>query len=175
MTATGVLDERRLVHPRLGAVVVRRLGAQELDLFTALLEGLSEESRFWFHPHGYDRATAERIVAASAADENQARWLLIVRQDGHEQAAGYGFLANLRDGTPSLGIAVRDAFQEQGLGRVLMAFLLDAARSRDCRAVKLTVYDDNPRARHLYERLGFTTRRPVHHMQVDFSVGEQPP
>jgi ribosomal protein S18 acetylase RimI-like enzyme len=48
-----------------------------------------------------------------------------------------------------------------------MAFLLDAARSRGCHAVKLTVYDDNPRARHLYERCGFTTRRLVHHMQVD--------
>ena len=81
--------------------------------------------------------------------------------------AGYGFLWNLKDGSPSLGIAIRDGYQDQGLGRVLMQFLVDAARSRACRNVKLTVYDDNPRARHLYEQFGFTTRRLVHHMQAD--------
>jgi ribosomal protein S18 acetylase RimI-like enzyme len=54
-----------------------------------------------------------------------------------------------------------------------MQFLLDAARSRGCRGVKLTVYDDNPRARHLYERFGFTTRRLVHHMQVDLQRDTQ--
>jgi ribosomal protein S18 acetylase RimI-like enzyme len=90
-----------------------------------------------------------------------------VSQDGGVVAAGYGFLWNLRGGTPSLGIAIRDGFQNRGLGRRLMRFLVDEARRRGASAVKLTVYDDNPRARHLYERFGFTTRRLVHHMQLD--------
>ena len=150
----------------------RPLGPGELDLFADLLAGLSEESRHWFHPHGYDRATAERIISTSAGDQNQARWISVVKRDGREVAVGYGFLWNLRDGSPSLGIAVRDGFQNQGLGAGLMQFLLDEARGSGCTSVRLTVYDDNARARHLYERFGFITRRLVHHMQVDF---EPPP
>ena len=153
---------------------VRPLGPREIDLFADFLTGLSEASRRWFHPHGYDRATAERIVATSAGDDNQARWLLIARRDGREVAAAYGFLWNLHSGAPSLGIAVRDGFQDQGLGHRLMQFLLDHARRRGCNAVKLTVYDDNPRARHLYERFGFTTRRLVHHMQLDLDATQSP-
>ena len=160
---------RRVEHPRLGTVEVRPLVPGEVDLFVELLEGLSEQSRRWFHPHGYDRATAARIVAGAVGDDDQARWLLLVARGGREVAAGYGFLWNLRQGAPSLGIAVRDDYQGQALGGVLMEFLLDAARSRGCTAVRLTVYDDNPRARRLYERFGFTTRRLVHHMQVDLS------
>jgi GNAT superfamily N-acetyltransferase len=167
VTVTSGPDPGRITHPRLGALEIRRLGAAEVPLFAEFLEGLSAQSRSWFHPHGYDRATAERITAEAAGDHNQARWLLVVNPAGREVAAGYGFLWNLRDGQPSLGIAVRDAFQGHGLGRILLEFLLAAARDRGCWCVKLTVYDDNPRARHLYERFGFTTRRLVHHMQVD--------
>jgi len=173
--AGGALASRRVEHPRLGAIEVRRLGEGELDRFAELLAGLSEPSRRWFHPHGYDRAAAERVVAGAAGDDDQARWLLLVRDGGREVAAGYGFLWNLRDGAPSLGIAVRDGFQRQGLGGVLMEFLLDAARSRGCTAVKLTVYDDNPRARRLYGRFGFTTRRLVHHMQLDLAPASDGP
>jgi ribosomal protein S18 acetylase RimI-like enzyme len=169
----GPLDAPPVEHPRLGTLEIRRLGAAEVDLFAAFLAALSEASRRWFHPHGFDRATAERIVAAAEGDGNQTRWLLVTRQDAAEVAAGYGFLWNLDGGEPSLGIAVRDGFQDDGLGRVLMMFLLDAARNRGCRAVKLTVYDDNARARHLYERFGFTTRRLVHHMQVDLKQPEK--
>jgi ribosomal protein S18 acetylase RimI-like enzyme len=165
----GALASRCVEHPQLGTVEVRRLGAGDLDRFAGLLDGLSERSRRWFHPHGYDRADAEGVLAGAAGDDAQARWLLLVRHGGQEVAAGYGFLWNLRGGAPSLGIAVRDDFQRQGLGGVLMEFLLDAARSRGCTAVRLTVYDDNPRARRLYERFGFTTRRLVHHMQVDLA------
>ena len=169
MTAPDALDSRRASHRRLGTVEIRRLGPGEIDLFAEFLQRLSEPSRHWFHPHGFDRATAERIVAGAEGDDNQARWLLLVREGDREVAAGYGFLWNLRGGEPSLGIGVRDGYQDQGLGGLLMEFLLDDARRRGCRAVKLTVYDDNPRARHLYERFGFTTRRLTHHMQVDFA------
>jgi len=154
--AGGALASRRVEHPRLGAIEVRRLGEGELDRFAELLAGLSEPSRRWFHPHGYDRAAAERAGAGAAGDDDQARWLLLVRDGGREVAAGYGF-------------------QRQGLGGVLMEFLLDAARSRGCAAVKLAVYDDNPRARRLYGRFGFTTRRLVHHMQLDLAPASDGP
>lgn len=53
-------------------------------------------------------------------------------------------------------IAVAEGAQGRGLGRVLMLRLIDEARSRGARELFLEVRADNPGARHLYEKLGFT-------------------
>jgi hypothetical protein len=41
----GPLDSRRVEHPGLGTLEIRRLDAGEIDRFVAFLEGLSEASR----------------------------------------------------------------------------------------------------------------------------------
>jgi putative acetyltransferase len=56
----------------------------------------------------------------------------------------------------SIGIAVHDAFQGQGVGSALMAAMLELAdRWLDLRRIELTVYADNAAAIHLYEKYGF--------------------
>jgi GNAT superfamily N-acetyltransferase len=179
--AAGRLDGRVLEHPRLGRIAIRRLRPDDADVLAGFFAGLSEQSRHWFHPHAFDRATAERICAGGGIQqppENPDRpdtpreiyWLLVVSPAGRDEVAGYGFYLRWDQPQPALGIAIGDAFQNAGLGRILMQFLLDAARSHGRSGVRLTVYDDNHRARHLYERFGFTTRRLVHHMQLDFGA-----
>jgi GNAT superfamily N-acetyltransferase len=179
--AAGRLDGRVLEHPRLGRIAIRRLRPDDADLLAGFFAGLSEQSRHWFHPHAFDRATAERICAGGGIQQpphnpdrpdtpREIYWLLVVSRAGREAAAGYGFYLRWDQPQPALGIAIGDAFQNAGLGRSLMQFLLDVARSHGRSGVRLTVYDDNRRARHLYERFGFTTRRLVHHMQLDFTA-----
>jgi ribosomal protein S18 acetylase RimI-like enzyme len=46
----------------------------------------------------------------------------------------------------------------QGHGTALVEAALEVARERGCRRVELDVQDDNPRARALYERLGFAEK-----------------
>ena len=55
----------------------------------------------------------------------------------------------------SFGIAIKQKFCGQGLGRELLRIALDEARRLGYLQVELGVYADNPRARHLYEKLGF--------------------
>jgi ribosomal protein S18 acetylase RimI-like enzyme len=51
---------------------------------------------------------------------------------------------------------VAPGLRGSGLGRRLLAAAAEAARAEwGARHLKLTVYDDNPRARAFYERLGF--------------------
>jgi GNAT superfamily N-acetyltransferase len=180
LDAAGRLEGRILAHPSLGRLVIRRLRATDTDLLAAFFAALGEQSRYWFHPHAFDQATAERICAGGGIQqppENPERpgvpreiyWLLVAERGGREVVAGYGFYLRWDQSVPALGIAVADAFQGLGLGHRLMQFLLDAARSHGRAGARLTVYDDNLRARRLYERFGFTTRRLVHHMQVDFA------
>jgi len=56
----------------------------------------------------------------------------------------------------SLGISVHDAYQGQGIGKALMAALIDAAdRWLNILRIELEVYPDNERAIKLYESFGF--------------------
>lgn len=56
---------------------------------------------------------------------------------------------------PELCIAVERRYAGQGLGEILLKNVVDLAREQDAPAVALWVDSENPRARRLYERLGF--------------------
>ncbi len=57
----------------------------------------------------------------------------------------------------SIGMAVHDDFQGQGIGSALMAAMLELADHwLDLRRIELQVYADNAAAVHLYEKCGFT-------------------
>jgi ribosomal protein S18 acetylase RimI-like enzyme len=54
------------------------------------------------------------------------------------------------------GIFVDETARGMGVGTALLNAIMDEARKRNCREVQLDVIDTNPRARALYERVGFT-------------------
>ena len=82
-------------------------------------------------------------------------------RDGKEEPAGYGFFENLQSARPVLGIAVADAYQEQGLGQTIMQHLKHVARQLDKKRIILTVDGDNVRAQHVYAKMGFTMTRLI--------------
>ena len=53
------------------------------------------------------------------------------------------------------GISVSPTARGRGVGSALLAAVLDYAREHDYESVRLDVIDTNPRARALYERVGF--------------------
>jgi L-phenylalanine/L-methionine N-acetyltransferase len=73
--------------------------------------------------------------------------------------AGLNRLTNPRCAhTGQLGIMVHDAHHGRGVGRALMAALLDAADNwLNLKRLELQVYTDNRRAIALYQRFGFVT------------------
>lgn len=54
------------------------------------------------------------------------------------------------------GICVAPTARGQGVGTALIGAICDEARARGYHGVRLDVIDSNPRAKALYERLGFT-------------------
>lgn len=55
-----------------------------------------------------------------------------------------------------IGMAVHDDYQNQGIGSKLMAAVIDLAENwLSLTRLELTVYTDNPRAVHLYEKYNF--------------------
>jgi ribosomal protein S18 acetylase RimI-like enzyme len=111
--------------------------------------------------------TAEQVMA----DPRYARYLagwprqgdygLVAEHHGPVGAAwyrtyteadpGYGFVA---EDVPELSIAVIASRRHEGIGRRLLIDLIDASVAQGCRALSLSVAEDNP-ARGLYESAGF--------------------
>ncbi|MCT2544069.1 GNAT family N-acetyltransferase [Streptomyces atratus] len=60
------------------------------------------------------------------------------------------------------GIAVDPDMRGRGVGSLLIEEVAAIAAEQDCREIRLDVIDTNPRARALYERLGFTAVRTEH-------------
>jgi putative acetyltransferase len=56
----------------------------------------------------------------------------------------------------AIGMSVHDDYQNQGVGSKLMAAVMDLAENwLNLKRLELTVYTDNPKAIHLYEKYGF--------------------
>jgi ribosomal protein S18 acetylase RimI-like enzyme len=111
--------------------------------------------------------TAEQVMA----DPRYARYLagwprqgdygLVAEHHGPVGAAwyrtyteadpGYGFVA---EDVPELSIAVIASRRHEGIGRRLLIDLIETSVAQGCRALSLSVAEDNP-ARGLYESAGF--------------------
>ena len=136
-------------------VTLRGVLAADADRFVEYFGGLSERSRYFFAPFAFDRASAESVTR----DPDSPEWYRIVatiERDAGEAIVGYAWLQGLGGpDVPMLGIGLVDAWHERGIGRLLLRALLDVGRGMGLKAIRLGVNDDNPRAIHVYESVGF--------------------
>ena len=111
--------------------------------------------------------TAEQVMADPRYAPYLAGWPrpgdygLVAEQDGPVGAAwyrtytevnhGYGFVA---EDVPELSIAVIASRRSEGIGRRLLNDLIEASVAHGCRALSLSVAENNS-ARRLYESTGF--------------------
>lgn len=72
-----------------------------------------------------------------------------------EQVVGYAILMVALDEAHLLNIAVASGWQNRGIGREFLKFMLEAAREVKCQIVYLEVRPTNLAARHLYREAGF--------------------
>ena len=54
-----------------------------------------------------------------------------------------------------VGISLLSKFRDEGIGIALMKSLIDEAKALGLRLLTLRCYENNPRALHIYEKLGF--------------------
>lgn len=82
-------------------------------------------------------------------------WLL--EQDG--KAIGFGIVDFTRRRAHILNMCVAPGYRQRGLGERIMRKLLQAARQRQARQVRLEVRETNTPAIRLYRKLGFHRMR----------------
>jgi ribosomal protein S18 acetylase RimI-like enzyme len=135
------------------AVELRR--AEELslaslaELFTASYEG-------YVVPFAVDEATLSSMVDAFDIDLGRS----LVALDG-DVPVGLANLGLRGESAWVGGVGVVPARRGEGLGEQLMQGVADRAREAGARVLALEVIVGNDRARSLYEKLGFATRREL--------------
>ena len=92
-----------------------------------------------------------------------------------EEPAGIAMIARRGWTSRVAMMGVAQEMQNQGIGRRLMQVAIDQARAREDRTLTLEVIEQNPRAVHLYESLGFRSLRRLTGYNGESLTGETLP
>ncbi|MCF6283629.1 MAG: GNAT family N-acetyltransferase [Candidatus Hydrogenedentes bacterium] len=131
-------------------VEVRPLSTGDGPALQQFNAALTDASRGLFLPHAYDDTTIAEIIARSEAGTDHTCIALV-----GERIIGYGFLWDIQDPVPVLGIGLADAWQGQGLGKGFMDLLIHAAKTAGAAGIELTTTLENERAFALYKKMDF--------------------
>lgn len=151
-----------VVHSTLAdgtAVCLRTITPDDAPLLRAGIAALSTESRYlrFFSPAAVlPDAVVERLVDVDGHDH--IGWGAICTECAGEPAIGAVHAVRDRHDGPvgEYSVAVADAFQGQGLGRMLTAALLIDCRAEGLETLDLHVLSENGAAKHLVKSLGAT-------------------
>lgn len=144
-------------QPLLVVPILRRLRREDALALQHFYNTTSAQVRYWFNPLGWNASwqQCEEICEQSARGERYD----IVLEDGR-QIVGWGFLTHLDKPLAYLGIGITDSYCDRGLGKKLMAALVQEAKKRGHQGIELIFVQDNTRARALYEHFGFQVQEP---------------
>jgi GNAT superfamily N-acetyltransferase len=126
---------------------------EDADLFLEFMEAY-----YAFDGHGFDREKARAALIPLLRNSDFGRaWLIL---DGDRPVGyivicfGYSLEWLGRDAFVD-EFYLRDDYRDRGWGQKTMAFLEEAARELNVRALHLEVVDGNEKAMRLYQKLGF--------------------
>lgn len=139
--------------------VLRPLGALDLDRAAAL----HGEAFTALGERGWTRQDVAELFASPGVGG------ILLQIDGAD--AGMAICRVVADESELLTIAVRPVHRRSGVGRALLASVLDHVRAAGARSLFLEVAADNPAARGLYGQAGF---RDVGERPAYFKRGDGP-
>lgn len=119
----------------------------DVDELYELLDTLSTEAKMFFHPHPFDKKTLQQI-SKSMTDH-----YFVLRI--HKKIIGYSMLRLFGHPTPSIGICIRNGFENKGYGKLMIEKTIQKAIELGYKEVILTTHTENTRAKNLYQKIGF--------------------
>ena len=154
-----LLEKGSYVCPDGRVLTLRSPRAEDAATMLDYLRQTSAETHFMAREADEFNMSVEDEAAFLTNYLNMERGFMLAAFDGNEVVANcdiapYSSIKRVRH-RASFGIAIKQKFCGQGLGTELMRIALDEARRLGYLQVELGVYADNPRARHVYEKLGF--------------------
>lgn len=114
---------------------------------------------------GEYRRSAEEQRAIMTEYVGYRHWFVAIADDGVIGIVSIGSGTRLSEQhTFGLGISVNPEWRDQGVGSALMKRMIDWAKANPkVHRLELEVFTNNPRAIHVYEKLGFITEGRKQH------------
>jgi len=146
-------------------ILVKKLSRGDGPALKEFNDTLSVPSKTFFNPHLYTDEIIAKVIERSEADLDRSyvAWV-------ENQIIAYFFLWDMDTPTPLLGIGIRDDFQGQGLGRLLMEILIEDAKDSLKDGIELTTMPGNDAAFNLYKKMGFVYVGDVDNEQADRTI-----
>ena len=143
------------------SITVRPIRPEDIDLETEFASKLSKETRYNRFLGGGVRLTPELLEKFTRIDFSRDMALIASATiEGAETAIGVARYARLADDvTCEFAITVADAWQGRGIGRKLLAMLVDSARGHGMRRIIGDVLATNTPMLRLAHSQGFRIER----------------
>ena len=143
------------------SVVVRPIRPEDIDLETEFARGLSQETRYNRFLGAGVKLTPELLERFTRIDFSRDMALIASATiEGRETAIGVARYARLADGLScEFAITIADTWQRRGVGRKLMAMLIESARGHGVRRLIGEVLGSNAPMLRLARSMGFRVER----------------
>ena len=143
------------------SITVRPIRPEDIDLETEFARKLSKETRYNRFLGGGVRLTSEMLEKFTRIDFSRDVALIATATiEGAETAIGVARYARLPDDvTCEFAVTIADAWQRRGIGRKLLAMLVDSARGHGVRWIVGDVLATNTAMLRLAHAQGFRIER----------------
>lgn len=143
-------------------ITIRPIRAEDEPLMVRFHQGLSMQSVYnrYFHMLHLDQRVAhERLTAICFIDYDREMALVTERRDpqtGAPEIIAVGRLSkNLRRNQGEFAILVRDDYQGNGLGRLLLSLLVEVGRDERLGRITADILPENRAMQHVARQIGF--------------------
>jgi len=142
-------------------VNIRPMQTSDRDLEAAFVRNLSTETKHYRFLGGVNELSSAELKRLCDIDgRHSMAFVATVETEGRETQIGVSRYAEGADkGVREMAVTIADAWQHQGLGRLLAVHLIDYARSHGVKQLYSVDLADNVAMRHLAHDLGMSARR----------------
>ncbi|MDP9018509.1 MAG: GNAT family N-acetyltransferase, partial [Candidatus Eremiobacteraeota bacterium] len=139
--------------------LIRPVCTGDTESILNLFASVASEGRWIGTETGFDRERYAEFIRAASQDSGSA--VAFVCTDNGRPVGQISAHRDPHDARWDLGMLVLSSHRKQGLGRALLAHLIEWARKQSIDALRLQVFPHNEPARALYQAFGF--QQTAHH------------
>ncbi|MBN1860288.1 MAG: GNAT family N-acetyltransferase [Candidatus Thermoplasmatota archaeon] len=127
--------------------IFRPVKKDDINQLYTLLNELTPEAKFFFHPHSFDKKTITEICTSG-----KDHYFVMLLKD---VIIGYSMLRLFGYKIPSFGCCIRSQYGGKGYGSMLTSWTLQKAKELNYDKIILKVHKDNSHAFQMYKKEGF--------------------
>lgn len=142
-------------------ITIRPIRPEDAEIEQIFVRNLSKEARYMRFMQALRELTPAMLVRFTQIDyDREMSFIALARQDNKEVEIGMArYAINPDKNSCEFALVIADAWQNRGLGGLMMETLIKAARTKGLRTIEGEVLARNVNMLRLMQRLGFSRRK----------------